>query len=221
MNITTVKIENFCSIRELAVSGFKQFNLILGENNCGKSSFIESIQFCLGIHNRMFPNQINTVRRLFNNDIFTAFHNLNYERPIRFSLTTDKNESRVLSTNAPKINAQQFISRENAQQQEASIEVYKINIERFDGQKYSVEYSPEQHTKNPLYLPTADDNLLRSSDIVIPSFYWTPDLSGYNYSNALSKLIINKQKSFVIKALQAVDKNAQDIPRRGKFHKET
>ena len=211
MNITTVSISNFRSINELTISGFKQFNLILGENNCGKSSFIESIQFCLGLPNGMLLNQINTARRLFNNDIFTAFHNLKYDKPIIFSLTTDKKESRILSINAPKINAQQFISRETSQQQERTIGLYKINVERFDGQKYSVEYSPEQHTKNPLYLPLTDNNSLQSSDIVIPSFYWTPDWSGYNYSNALSRLIINKQKELVIKALRAVDKNIQDI----------
>lgn len=211
MNITSVNIKNFRSIKDLSISGFKQFNLILGENNCGKSSFIESIQFCLGLPNEMLLNQINTVRRLFNNDIFTAFHNLDYETPITFSLTTEKDEIRKISINSPKIKGQRFISRENAQQQESVIDPYKINIERFDGQKYSVEYSPEQHGKNPLYIPFSDNNSLQNSDTVIPSFYWTPDWSGYNYSNALSRLIINKQKELVIKALQAVDKNVQDI----------
>ena len=171
MNISAVSISNFRSIKELAISFFLQFNLILDENNCGKNSFIKSIQFCLGIPNGMLLNQINTIRLLFINNIFTTYHNLNYKVPIFFSIATDKNESRILSISAQKISIQQFISQKNTQQQVVSIDAYKIDIERFDGKKYYVGHSPEQQTKNSLYLPVSDNNLLQNRDIVIPSFY--------------------------------------------------
>ena len=91
--------------------------------------------------------------------------------PIFFSIATDKNESRILSISAQKISIQQFISQKNTQQQVVSIDAYKIDIERFDGKKYYVGHSPEQQTKNSLYLPVSDNNLLQNRDIVIPSFY--------------------------------------------------
>lgn len=210
IGFTDFKVENYRSIKKLFISDFRQFNLIVGENNCGKSSLLEAIQFCMGMPNGIYPNQMNIIRKLMNNDILMAFHNLDYTKSIHFGVVRD-NKQREVSISAIKIPDFPYISRDENQKNGSIINNYKLDITRFDGKKYTVSYSPEQHSQNPLYVPVANNEEFRNSDINIPSFYWTPDWSGYNYSNALSKLIINKEKYFVIQALQTIDKNVQDI----------
>lgn len=210
MNITDLEIKNYRSIDRLTVSNFKQFNLIVGENNSGKTSLLEAIQFCSGMPNGIFLNQMNIIRRLMNNDIYTAFHNLDASKPIVFSITANGKERRIdiSSIKNPEIT---YNSREIVQNSSNHSANYNINVTRFDGKKYTVSYSPEQHLANSLYIPLANNAELQNSDKTIPSFFWTPDWAGYNYSNALSKLIINKKKEFVIGALREIDKNVQDI----------
>jgi len=210
MNITDLEIENYRSIKHLHVSNFKQFNLILGENNSGKTSLLEAIQFCSGLPNGILLNQMNVMRRLMGNDIFTAFHDLDESKPISFSITKN-NEKRKISVSSIKKQDVTYNSMDSAQPNVNHASNYIINVTRFDGKKYSVPYSPEQHVANPFYKPLADNEDFQNTDKSIPSFFWTPDWATYNYSNALSKIIINKRKDFVVKALQEIDKSVQDI----------
>lgn|GEM_PF-2998072 len=210
MNITDLKIENYRSIKKLHISNLKQFNLILGENNSGKTSFLEAIQFCSGLPNGILLNQMNVLRKLMNNDIFTAFHNLDDTKTIYFSITANS-KKREVSISSVKNSEIAYNAQGSAQAGSNPIVNYTINITRLDGKKYSLTYSPGQHRTNPLYIPMSDNEELQNTDKSTPSFFWTPDWSGYNYSTALSKLIINKKKNFVIKALQEIDKNVQDI----------
>ncbi len=210
MNIADLEIENYRSIKHLHVPNFRQFNLILGENNSGKTSLLEAIQFCSGMPNGILLNQMNVIRRLMGNDIFTAFHDLDETKPISFSISKNR-EKRKISVSSIKKQELTYNSRESAQPNLNRVANYIINVTRFDGKKYSVPYSPEQRIENPFYKPLADNEELQNTDKSIPSFFWTPDWSTYNYSNALSKIIINKKKDFIIKALQEIDNNVQDI----------
>lgn len=89
MKITGLTIENFRSIKTLSISHFSKFNLILGENNSGKSSILEALQFCSALPTTMLPNQLNTIRKLMSNDISSAFHNLDETKPIVFSIASE------------------------------------------------------------------------------------------------------------------------------------
>ena len=42
--IKLIEINQFRGIRKLAVSDFSRINLIVGDNNCGKTTFLEAIQ---------------------------------------------------------------------------------------------------------------------------------------------------------------------------------
>jgi AAA15 family ATPase/GTPase len=41
--IERIKIQNFRGIQELEMKDFRQFNLIVGSNNVGKSSILEAL----------------------------------------------------------------------------------------------------------------------------------------------------------------------------------
>ena len=54
-HIKNIKIENFRGFDKLEISNFGQINLIVGRNNCGKSSLLESIFLSIGMSNPLLP----------------------------------------------------------------------------------------------------------------------------------------------------------------------
>lgn len=43
--ISKLKIDRFRGIRDLEIENLTQVNLIVGDNNCGKTSMLEALQF--------------------------------------------------------------------------------------------------------------------------------------------------------------------------------
>ena len=48
-NITSIEINQFRGIKQLTVSDFSNINLIVGDNNSGKTTFLEAIQLLLSL----------------------------------------------------------------------------------------------------------------------------------------------------------------------------
>ena len=49
MNLTRLHIKNFRSLENVELRGLKQFNVLIGKNNSGKSSFFSALRFLSGI----------------------------------------------------------------------------------------------------------------------------------------------------------------------------
>ena len=43
-NINSIEINQFRGIRQLTISNFSKINLIVGDNNSGKTTFLEAVQ---------------------------------------------------------------------------------------------------------------------------------------------------------------------------------
>ena len=46
-NITSIEINQFRGIKQLTVSDFSNINLIVGDNNSGKTTFLRQFSYCL------------------------------------------------------------------------------------------------------------------------------------------------------------------------------
>lgn len=57
-----VYIENFRCFQKLKIEGLKNFNLILGRNNVGKTALLEALFFHGGSHNPAVPQMLDTFR---------------------------------------------------------------------------------------------------------------------------------------------------------------
>jgi hypothetical protein len=69
---SSITIEGFRSFKEITLEGFSQINLILGNNNVGKTSILEAIYtHCCGLHFVPFLNNI--ILRRHNNTILGIF----------------------------------------------------------------------------------------------------------------------------------------------------
>ncbi|MCD8287803.1 MAG: AAA family ATPase [Porphyromonadaceae bacterium] len=83
--IEEIKIAGYRGIKSLELSGLRRINMILGNNNCGKSTVLEAILIGLVPSNALIPVQMNGYRNYFNfrkYDVALFFHNLDTDMPI-------------------------------------------------------------------------------------------------------------------------------------------
>lgn len=81
----SITIKNLRAITELHIENLGQFNLFVGQNNCGKTTILESLFFLIGATNPNLVVNVNTFRGLgaMSNELWpTYFHNMDFSVPI-------------------------------------------------------------------------------------------------------------------------------------------
>ena len=100
MQYKNIKIENFRGIDTLEINDFKQINLFVGENNCGKTTILEALFLITGISKPQLPMTINQLRGLNymlgdDKEHLLVYHKLDYENKILIE-TVGKETKRTL-----------------------------------------------------------------------------------------------------------------------------
>ena len=75
-NITSIEINQFRGIKQLTVSDFSNINLIVGDNNSGKTTFLEAIQLLFAKAQLSSVKNIirqRTVLNIHDNSFYTSF----------------------------------------------------------------------------------------------------------------------------------------------------
>ena len=96
----SLKIENFRGFEKFEIDGFKQVNLFVGENNCGKTSLLEALFVSVSPENLNLPAKVNQIRNIPANtsglnDFFSyLFYKFEFSKPIQFTL--DKLQTTIL-----------------------------------------------------------------------------------------------------------------------------
>jgi len=57
-----INIKNFRAFKSFKLEDLKILNLIIGENNCGKTNLLEALYLCINPYNSLLPNRINSFR---------------------------------------------------------------------------------------------------------------------------------------------------------------
>ena len=106
-----MKIDNFRGITHLELSDCKRINLIVGENNCGKTSVLEALFLLLNPGNPQLLNSINAFRgfSVITSEVLkTAFLESNINKNIKLDAElTDPSEKRTLKLSP--VHIQNFI----------------------------------------------------------------------------------------------------------------
>lgn len=87
-----ISIKGFRGIKELELDDFRQINLFVGKNNCGKSSILESLYLAIAPTNAHLPVKINMFRGLQNIDEnmwLTLFYKMS--RDLNITILTELN----------------------------------------------------------------------------------------------------------------------------------
>ena len=83
MKLQNITINNFRGIENLSLDDFGNINLLIGKNNVGKTSILESIFLILGPTNPSLPISINGFRNLVHtdgDDFRFIFHELDFNQ---------------------------------------------------------------------------------------------------------------------------------------------
>lgn len=79
-SFNNLSIENFRGFDKIELRDFNQVNILLGNNNSGKSSILEALFLLIGMNNPSLPSSINGIRGLKPTDrngfLKSIFHNL-------------------------------------------------------------------------------------------------------------------------------------------------
>lgn len=100
MHFQSIEISNFRGIRTSAFKDFGRINLLLGENNFGKTSVLEALFLTLGISNPKLPPNIERIRGLVyteGSDFLYLFHRLEAESEPRFEAQMRSGTKRTLA----------------------------------------------------------------------------------------------------------------------------
>ena len=198
-------------------------NLLVGKNNCCKTSVLESIFLLTGGGNPEVLMRVNNLRNLFfteADDFRFVFNNLNYKTELIISGEYGDNKSRSLhigpNDNMLAIPATKV--KKNGQTDHADINtatgepivnqlVFKLKIKRknakseeFEG---TVSYSQNEFTFKPSPNYKEDQRGLFISSSTFA-------LSG-TLEKRLEKYIINKRQKEIVNVLQSIDPSILDI----------
>ena len=83
-----IKIESFRGIESLTLKNFKNINVLVGENNSGKTSIIESIFFNIGAANPTLLESVESFRSMIHltaDGFASLFNKLNTNNPIKIT----------------------------------------------------------------------------------------------------------------------------------------
>ena len=98
MNIDTLEIKNFKRIKQAKFEKLSNINILLGENNCGKTSVLEAIDLSLSVGERKrYRSELNKLnRRRF--DTRYLFHQHDYQNTISIALNEEEKEKALTVT---------------------------------------------------------------------------------------------------------------------------
>ena len=92
-----IKIKNLRAISDLEIKNLGQVNLLVGQNNCGKTTLLEALFFIIGNTNPNLPVRANAFRGLefLSNEYWDSFfHNMDTDSNIEISVILRETEEK-------------------------------------------------------------------------------------------------------------------------------
>lgn len=209
--IKNIAINNFRGIRSLQTGNLQKVNIILGNNNSGKSSLLEAILILMGANKPSLPLEMNINRNYtsFSQEDFAMFfHNLDTNTPIKMDFAFDDGTSREL-----------FIRyyQQNINEVKAS-EIQNGGKNIFPQPSYGLEYvyqDGEKKNQSTIFYDTSEKKIKseysESEPSKRPTFFMGSRYNFNDYISHFNQIVTDKEKSVVIEALHEIEPKIQDI----------
>lgn len=214
--LTSVHIQNFRAIRDLAVTGLKRINLIAGANNSGKTSFVEAVFFLAAAMRRDVPEMLNFSRMLqvkTADDIKSLFRNVDIQHSIKVQGWSDSGLTRSVELRMKPQDESSFQTYDfsdgagtlsNEPLCPAIIQTYRI--EQADGNALSGEI-------NTLTDKEKNIRMLKGPAYADPwpSIYLNSKNNASVNPRLMSRFFKDRLENDVLKAIQGVDSSILNI----------
>jgi len=203
------------------LTDFQQVNLLVGENNCGKTSVLEALFLVTGVSNPQLPLTINQLRGLdyllgHDKDHLLVYHQLDYRNTISIEAEqTESKRSLRISPHRQAGNDDNSMTIDKEKLQNLSLNTLPNN-RTVDGYNYEFAITRNQVSTNykSSFYPLGLFYHLESP----PHYQETVNATLVNPVNVLNQLpqnlnslIKSKQIKKVVKVLEKIDRSITDI----------
>ncbi len=218
MQYHNITINGFRGIKKLTIESLKQVNLLVGKNNCGKTSVLEAIFLLSGLSNAQLPGKINSFRDLpvlSDNDFVYLFYDMNFTQPLLIKANIGKEEERILKL-IPTFNTltnNYDISNGNNRTIESSLS--NVESKKIDGLRLeSLRSDKELRRKRPYSEIHIDKKVTINVPQLVKEFncsFLTSRSMFLDLDKNLEKIIIDKKLNDIISVLQEIEPKLIDI----------
>lgn len=206
--IENFNIKNFRGIKELSIEKLGRINIILGNNNSGKTSVLDAIMLFSGATNPRLAVTINWARqyaKISDEMLHINFYDMNPENRIVLSGRYNDSKERTLRINYVEEETDS-ISEENVSSNEKHLYLnFAANV---CGKTYHTQltYPGEQPD-------SASITFLKKSEYTEELVcHYLPSSESYNNNVKLfSELLLDKQEKAIIKSLREIEPDLKDI----------
>ncbi|HLP46280.1 MAG TPA: AAA family ATPase [Candidatus Kapabacteria bacterium] len=214
MKYQDLTIENFRGIEKLEINDLKRINLLVGRNNCGKSSILEAFFLLSGMSNPKLPGVIHKNRDLIitnDEDFSYMFTNLDFELPILFNGKLDGGmRSLKISPLYTDLHSQKNEEKDLKNQQESFTASTNI-IHQVEGIKLEFRDSRGQNFHGQVSLKESTFSFPRSYKEELKCSFLNPKAHTINPSKQIENLVVQKKLDTVIAELKKIEPAVVDI----------
>lgn len=223
MKIKNIEIKQFRGLPGLSLDNFGSINLLLGNNNCGKTTVLEALFLMIGISNPQLSLSINSFRDLpfaDEDDFRYIFHNLDYSNTPEIKADfSEKEHKRTLKIKP--LYKETTSSNDTTKVKHEDINSITLNTTesaiRVSGliNEFTIK---ERHSQTKKYTTSV---FLQAGGLLVeqPKDYREKIngvflRSGINESNSitrLEKIIKSKQQDKIINILNRIDTRIKDV----------
>jgi AAA15 family ATPase/GTPase len=212
MRYQTLIINNFRGIDSLELNDLKKINLIVGRNNCGKTSILEALFLLSGMSNPQLPFIIQQLRDMLITDDDGFSHLFKFcqtGEKIKISGKMDM-DLRNLEIEPdypfPEESTQVDKTIKHSSSSIASISGLRLNFRTGKNDMYSLNFSLKDNkiTLAPNYKEKLECHF------ITPANYWN------GIDAKINSLIINKKKDVLIRILKMIDPQIENFEMGGK-----
>lgn len=220
--IENINIQGFRGINSLSIENFGKINLLLGKNNCGKTTVLETLFLIIGVTNPVLSRNIHFFRDLIltqTDDFRFLFNKLDFNTKIKIEASVTPNQIRTLiihphffselpekdynmvKESLPDVSSTSQNSTEN-------IEKLILNASiRTQGNSKSQKFQSEisiEGTKQDVKMPQNYKESLKG-------LFITKDTIYSDLSKNIENILVNKRKSTLLEPLQTIEPQIRDI----------
>lgn len=214
--IKTFHIKHFRGIKELEIADISRVNLILGQNNCGKTSVLEALMLLSSPSQPITNQKVNLLRSFKSqnlDDLKFSFYQMDDSKPIEFECTFDDSSSRLVK-NSLYVDYKSVLD-ENADfitnTQDIASYGWNTNFTITDAESRSKDYSEryEVYRDQSVIHFSFDEIKKESYKEFLNTVYFANSLS-FNYVT-LASVLISKQEHFMVEALRVIEPKIKNI----------
>lgn len=206
--IKSIEINGFRGIGSLRLDNLQMVNVLLGNNNCGKSSALEAIMMLMGASKPSLALEMNMNRdynKISKEDIRLFFHNLSSGSFITVKSVSGDGKIRDLKISYFESETEKMPISDDGKIQTGE-DTFGLKYEYQDGDKAYVSILTVNPNKKEILTDSTEKEKPRTNTVFV-----APRYNFNNFIRHFNQIVTDKEKENVIRVLHNVEPRITDV----------